>query len=119
MDLVVVQDQASGRRHVVHREELKTGARDSPKEARSQLDKGTEAIAAATKGGAPVVLFAGDTDITATIDLSSVEGSTSATRGPAGKGFERDLGINSKDLDALAEQLLKVAQAAAAPEEHP
>ncbi|MCE9577291.1 MAG: DUF4157 domain-containing protein [Deltaproteobacteria bacterium] len=117
MDLVVVQDQVSGRRRVVHREELKTGANDSPKEARAQLNNGADAVASATTGGPPVALFLGDTDITATIDLPSVGSSTSATRGPAGKGFETDLGINSKDLDALAQQLLKLAQATTVPEE--
>lgn len=113
MDLVVAQDNASGKRKVVHREELKTGAGDRPGKARAQLDKGAASMTAAANGGPAVALFEGNKDITSTIDLSSVAGSTSATRGPAGKGFEKDFGINSKDLDALADELLKLAQALA------
>lgn len=110
MDLVVTQDNASGKRKVVHREELKTGTGNRPGKARAQLDTGAAAMTAAANGGPPVALFESDKDITPTIDLSSVAGSTSATRGPAGKGFDKDFGINAKDLDALADELLKLAR---------
>ncbi|HEX3473566.1 MAG TPA: hypothetical protein VHT91_00920, partial [Kofleriaceae bacterium] len=67
MDLVVTQDNASGKRKVVHREELKTGAGDRPSKARAQLDKGAASMTAAANGRAPVVLFEGNKDITSTI----------------------------------------------------
>ena len=53
-----------------------------------------------------VVLITGGKDITGEFDLGSIKDSTSATRGPEGKGFDESLGVSAKDLDRLANELL-------------
>jgi hypothetical protein len=106
--LVVQRPVAGGKARIVHREEIKTGRKDQPTKAKTQLETGANALAGAARGERGVRLVLDDIDITDTIDLSTVADSTAATRGPAGKGFDRSLGITADDLLNLVEDLVEL-----------
>lgn len=106
--LVVQRPAAGGKARIVHREEIKTGRKDQPIKAKKQLETGANALAGAARGERGVRLVLNDVDITDTIDLSTVAESTAATRGPAGKGFDRSLGITADDLLNLVEGLVEL-----------
>ena len=42
----------------------------------------------------------------AQIDLASDATASKSTRGPAGKGFDKSLGVSASDLEALCKELL-------------
>lgn len=56
IDLMVTMDQASGKGKILHTEEVKTGAGDSPTAARGQLTNGYDAINESAAGGRKVIL---------------------------------------------------------------
>ena len=107
IDLMVTMDQPDGKAKILHNEEIKTGHGDSPDKARDQLNDGYKAINEAAAGGRKVMLLEGGKDITGEIDLTSMGGATSHTRGPANKGFETSLEVNTTDLDTLIRRLME------------
>jgi hypothetical protein len=117
MDMMVVERQSSGTAKVIAREEVKTGGRDTNADARAQLDDQTSLLRDAAAGKKIIRLEVGDRDITADIDLASDAIASKSTRGPAGKGFDKSLGITANDLEALCKDLL--AKKAAAEEGTP
>jgi len=115
IDLMVTMDQPNGKGNILHNEEIKTGAGDSPTGARNQLDDGYKAINEAATGGRKVILREGGKDITAEIDLRSMSSATSHTRGPANKGFEKNFEVNTTDLDALITRLTQPSKPGRSP----
>jgi hypothetical protein len=107
IDLMVTRDQPSGKGKILHNEEIKTGRNDSQAKARAQLDDAYKAINEAATGGRKVMLFEGGKDITGAVDLTSMSGATSHTRGPAEKKFETSYDVTTADLDALIAKLME------------
>lgn len=106
IDILVIERQPSGKARVVHREEVKSGARDTQSEAKGQLDKGAERLNQGGSGAAKIILERNGKDITGEIDMASVKGSSGVTRGPAGKGFDTDLGIRPQELQKIVDELI-------------
>lgn len=104
--MMVVERHASGKAKVVAREEVKTGGRDTNADARGQLDDQTSLLRDAAASKKTIRLEVGDRDITAEIDLASDAAASKSTRGPAGKGFDKSLGVTASDLEALCKDLL-------------
>jgi sirohydrochlorin ferrochelatase len=75
--------------------------------ARAQLDDAYKAINEAATGGRKVMLLEGGKDITGEIDLTSMSGATSHTRGPADKKLETNYEVTTMDLDALIRRLME------------
>ncbi|MCG8422160.1 MAG: hypothetical protein MJE77_29915 [Proteobacteria bacterium] len=107
IDILVVRPQPAGKARIVHREEIKSGAKEKPAKARRQLDKGLERLTEAASGEENIRLIEDGVDITDTIDLSTAPSSSGVARGPAGKRFEESLGISARDLEVLVKQLLE------------
>ena len=108
IDLLVV-DRSSAKAKVLHREEIKTGESTKVSKADSQLKDAAEAVSNSVKGGAPVRLRQGSVDITAQIDLASMQSSTSATVGPAGpRRYDKSTGIRTNDLNTLIKTLAEL-----------
>jgi hypothetical protein len=105
-DVMVIERQASGKAKVIAREEVKTGIRDTNADARGQLEDQTGILRDAAAGKKTIRLEVGGNDITAEIDLASDAGANKSTRGPAGKGFDKSLGVSASDLEALCKDLL-------------
>jgi len=111
--LVIERSVDGGKARIVHREEVKTGTTDTQARAKPQLHRGAEEISKAAAGNQRIRLRIGDRDITERIDLSSVDQSTGATRGPLGKPeFNENLGITAGDLEKLIQSLLELELAA-------
>ena len=106
IDLLVTRDRPGKKAEILHGEEIKTGANDKPKAARDQLNDALKAINEAARGGRPVVLLEGKTNIANDLDLTTFQPKDMQTRGPEGKGFESSLDIISADLDTMVEKLL-------------
>jgi hypothetical protein len=117
IDVMIIERQPGGKAKMIAREEVKTGARDTNADARGQLDDQTRLLSEATAGKKIVRLEVRNHDITSEIDLESDATASKSTRGPAGKGFDRSLGISASDLEALCKELL--ANAASAEKGHP
>jgi hypothetical protein len=112
IDMMVVDRQSSGQAKVIAREEIKTGGRDTDADARRQLHDQTSLLRDAVAGKKVIRLEVGDRDITAEIDLASDATASKSTRGPAGKGFDKSLGVTAGDLEALCKDLLARSAAA-------
>jgi hypothetical protein len=119
IDMLVVERVDGGKAKIVHREEVKTGKHDTAQSnvrktgAEDQLAVQRDLLGDAGRGGKKIRLFSGDRDITDQIDLASVDQSSQATRGPAGKkGFDKSLGITADDLRVLMNELTREAVAA-------
>jgi hypothetical protein len=112
IDIMVIERQATGKAKVIAREEVKTGMRDSNADARGQLDDQTELLRDAAAGKTTIRLEVGKHDIAPEIDLTSDATAAKSTRGPAGKGFDKSLGVSAGDLEALCKDLLDEAAAA-------
>ena len=108
IDLLVVQPQKNGKARIVHREEIKSGLKDKPAKAQRQLDKGLRRLKEAANKEINVRLIENGSDITDTIDLRSAYRSSGVIRGPAGKGFEENLGISARDLESLVKELVEI-----------
>jgi hypothetical protein len=62
----------------------------------------------AAHGKTSIRIEYGGIDITDQFDLTSVDSSTGATRGPAGKtGFDQSLGVAADDLEAMIQELVE------------
>lgn len=114
IDVMVVERGPDGRLRIVHREEIKSGHGDqatgSAKRpgAKEQLGTGKQLLSDAAQGKTKIRMELGGVDITDQFDLSSVDSSTGATRGPAGKtGFDQSLGATAADLKAMIEELIQ------------
>ena len=107
IDVMVIEPQQSGRAKVIAREEVKTGGRDTNADARGQLDEQTGLLRDAATGKKTIRIEISGRDITAEIDLASDAAASKATRGPAGKGFDKSLGVSASDLEALCKDLLE------------
>jgi hypothetical protein len=114
IDVMIVERGSNGKLRVVHREEIKSGRGDhatgSPKEpgAREQLATGKQLLSDAAHGKTTIRMEVGGVDITDQFDLNSVESSTSATRGTAGKtGFDQSLGVTAGDLKVMLQELIE------------
>jgi hypothetical protein len=106
IDMMVVEPQPGGKAKVTTREEVKTGVRDTNADARGQLDDQTGLLRDAAAGKKAIRLEVGARDITGEIDLASDATASKSTRGPAGKGFDKSLGVSASDLEALCKELL-------------
>jgi hypothetical protein len=106
IDIMIVERQPSGKAKVIAREEVKTGGRDTNAAARGQLDDQTGFLRDAAAGNRTIRLEVGDRDITGEIDLGSDAFASKSTRGPAGKGFDKSLGVSASDLETLCKDLL-------------
>jgi hypothetical protein len=104
--MMVVEPQPSGKAKVIAREEVKTGVRDTNADARGQLDEQTGLLRDAATGRKAIRLEVGGSDITGQIDFASDATADKSTRGPAGKGFDKSLGVYASDLEALCKELL-------------
>jgi hypothetical protein len=113
IDMLVIERVPGGKAKVVHREEVKTGKYDRAKGntresgAEDQLRAGRNLLSDAAKGTKRLRLELDGKDITDQIDLTSVDASTEATRGPAGKqGYNESLGVTADDLAGMIEDLI-------------
>jgi hypothetical protein len=106
IDMMVVEQQTDGKARVIAREEIKTGGRDTNASARAQLDNQTSLLNDGAAGKKIIRLEVGDRDITGEIDLGSDAFAAKSTRGPAGKGFDKSLGVSANDLEGLCKDLL-------------
>lgn len=104
---MVIEPQPSGKAKVIAREEVKTGGRDTNADARGQLDVQAGLLRDAGAGTKTIRLEVSGSDITGQIDLASDATANKSTRGPAGKGFDKTLGVTASDLEALCKELLK------------
>jgi hypothetical protein len=108
LDMMVVErDAAGGKGKIVSREEIKTGNRDTHADARSQLDVQSDLFRDGASGAKKIRLEVGGRDIAGDLDLASDANATKTTRGPAGKGFDKSLGVTASDLENLCKDLLK------------
>jgi hypothetical protein len=112
IDMMVVERQSSGKAKVIAREEIKTGAHDTNADARAQLDEQTGLLHDGAAGKKAIRIEVGDRDITGEIDLASDAAASKSTRGPAGKIFDKSLGVSATDLEALCKDLLAKGMAA-------
>jgi hypothetical protein len=99
-------ENPGGKGSVIAREEIKTGAHDTNADARRQLDDQTSLLSDAAAGKTTIRLEVGNRDITEDIDLASDAAARKSTRGPAGKSFDKSLGVSASDLEALCKELL-------------
>ena len=110
IDILVVEDPpGGGRSRIRYREEIKSGHKDTPGQAKSQLDTASERFKQAAQGDKTVRFEASDgTDITDSLDLASDATADKAHRGPAnsGKEFNKDVGVTTADLEKLAKELV-------------
>jgi hypothetical protein len=106
IDMMIVEPQPGGKARVAAREEVKTGARDTSADARKQIVEQTGLLRDAAAGKKQIRLEAGGEDITGQIDLASDAAASKSTRGLAGKGFDKSLGVAAGDLEALCKELL-------------
>lgn len=111
--VMVVERGPDGRLRIVHREEIKTGRGDQATGAKKpgakeQLAAGKQLLFDAAQGKTKIRMTLGGVDMTDQFDLSSVDSSTGATRGPAGKtGFDQSLGVTADDLKAMIKELIE------------
>jgi hypothetical protein len=104
--MMVLEKQASGKAKVIAREEVKTGGRDANPDARAQLEDQSDLLRDPAAGNNAFRLEVGGRDITAEIELGSDASASKTTRGPAGKGFDKSLGVSASDLESLCKNLL-------------
>lgn len=107
IDVMVIVRQEGGKATITHREEIKTGQRDTRADALDQLNKIGGHLAQGEAGG--IRLEHGGKNITAEIDMSTDAAATKATRGPSDKDFDENLGITGGDLERLIKSLLTEA----------
>ena len=112
-DNVVVEDPR-GQARIAAIDETKTGTQDSPKEAREQVGRFVDELAAIQDGTSTARLFekhgpqelAGD--VTDDYDLSTVRSAIQTVRGLPGRGgFDANLGYDRPTLEAAARELVE------------
>jgi hypothetical protein len=107
LDIMVIEKPGDSRKSkILAREEIKTGGRDDPGDAVSQLTEQNELFARGARGQATVRLEVGGKDITGRIDLGSDALASKTTRGPAEKKYNQSLGVTSSDLERLCKDLI-------------
>lgn len=112
VDALVAKKGPKGKWRPVELEQMKTGQKDKPSEARAQNQKALDAMWEIARGNPKIRLFERTSkntlgrDITATFDLSALEQVTTATRGIAGKEFERNIPFSRELLVEVAEWLV-------------
>ncbi|MEO7730194.1 MAG: hypothetical protein ABIY55_04420, partial [Kofleriaceae bacterium] len=109
--MVVERDPAGGKGKIVAREEIKTGVGDTHADASGQLAEQNALFKDGASGAKQLRLEVGGHDIAGSLDLASDASATKTTRGPAGKGFEKSLGVTAGDLEAMCKDLLKSSSA--------
>jgi hypothetical protein len=109
--MVVERDPAGGKAKIISREEIKTGVLDTSASAKSQLDAQSTLLRDGASGAKKIRLEVGGRDIAGELDLATDAGATKTTRGPAGKGFDKSLGVTAGDLENLCKDLLKSSSA--------
>jgi hypothetical protein len=107
MDLTLLERPQTGKAKVIAREEVKTGVRDTNADARRQLQDQSALLHDAAIGKKTIRLEFEDRDITSQIDLASDALASKSTRGPARKGFDKNLGVSGADLEAMCKDLMK------------
>jgi len=110
----VIERRPMGKAKVVAREEIKTGILDTHAKARAQLDSQTTLLDEGATGKKVIRLELDGRDITGELDLQSDITATKSTRGPAGKRFDKSLGVGGNDLEQLCNELLAEQLAAKA-----
>ena len=112
-DNVVVED-LGGRARIAVVDETKTGTLDEPKDARAQVDKFINELAAIHEGTSTARLFEKfgpqelAADVTDAYDLGTVRSAARTIRGLPGRGgFDADLGFDRPTLEAAAEELIQ------------
>lgn len=112
MDFLVIERQPSGRARIVARQEIKTGVSDTHADAHAQLETQSTLLRAGAAGSKEIRLEVGGRDVAGEIDLASDLDANRETRGPAGKRFDKSLGISARDLERLCKEVLVDALAA-------
>lgn len=113
IDTLVSKATADAKLNPVELAETKTGRNDSPSKAMAQVDKAQAGLEQAAAGDADVKLFdrVGKNGLgaerTSDFDLSNINSVNKVTRGPAGKGFNEDLGYDVEQLQWVAESLVQ------------
>ncbi|HZF51829.1 MAG TPA: hypothetical protein VE093_24420 [Polyangiaceae bacterium] len=109
IDLMVAQEQASGKAKIRHLEEVKTGAGDTPGEAAKQVNKAQRRLDELAAGDPRIRLELADgTVVTDKFDAASAAEVTPQTRGPInGKVFSSTLEVTAEDLLKVAEEMLR------------
>jgi hypothetical protein len=112
LDMMLVErDPAGGKAKIISREEIKTGGLDTSAGAKSQLDAQNTLFRDGASGAKKIRLEVGGRDIAGELDLATDAGATKTTRGPAGKGFDKSLGVTAGDLENLCKDLLMSSSA--------
>jgi len=126
VDSMVTEPGAGGKLRPTLIEEAKTGAADRPSAARAQAENARAALKeAGTNPEVRVFERPGKqtlgADVTNTLELGAVEATQVRARGPAGKGFDTELGYDNEVLTEVAKRLIseglppKAPQPAVAP----
>ncbi len=112
LDMMVIErDPAGTKGKIVLREEIKTGVGDTSADAKSQLKNQSDLFKEGASGAKKLRIEVGGRDIASDIDLASDADATKFTRGPAGKGFDKSLGVTASDLEGLCKDLLRSSPA--------
>ena len=113
VDGMVVEEVAGGKLRPKLLEEVKTGGSEGlGSQARAQVAKGRAALTEARTNPAEVRVFELlgkkelGADLTDTLDLSTVEGTATRTRGPSPEEFDTELGYEPKVLEQVAADLI-------------
>ncbi|HEX5751702.1 MAG TPA: hypothetical protein VFZ09_36115 [Archangium sp.] len=118
IDLLLVEEQPFGKARIRYREEVKSGAGDTPGKAQKQLDEVGRLFEKAAAGDETIRFELHGTDITKQLDLSSDAAAQKAHRGPVPVGdpknqkiYNESLGLTESDLKNLAAKLFEEWQA--------
>lgn len=106
IDIMIIERQSEGKATIVSREEVKTGTLDSHSDARDQITAQTKLLHEAATSRTTIRLEVAGRDITSELDIASDATAKKTTRGPAGKGFNKSLGVTGSNLEALVKELL-------------
>ncbi|ATB29759.1 hypothetical protein [Melittangium boletus] len=119
IDLLLVEEQPSGKARIRYREEVKSGAGDTPGKAQKQLDEVGRLFEKAAAGDETIRFELPDgVDITKQLDLASDAAALKKHRGPVPVGdpknqkrYNESLGLTESDLKNLATKLFEEWQA--------
>jgi hypothetical protein len=105
IDVLAAKSLENGQFEIVHMEQIKSGATDQPIKAQSQNENAATALEK-LKSGDSTLRILKDGDITSQFNYDNVQDIKAVTRGPSEKtGFDRSIGLNSKELKKLAESI--------------
>ena len=110
MDILVTEkDPLGGPEKILERDEIKSGANDTPSGAGEQLDNAKAALKQLAAGDKGIrIEFSDGTDATSRFDPASGDASKSATVGPLSEktGWAKTLGVSAEELLPLAQAIL-------------